>query len=397
MTHVDQATRIVLDHASPLAAERVPLSQAMGRVLQQDIVADRDFPPFDRVAMDGIAIRFADFAAGQRSFAIAGTGAAGAPQMQLAQAGSCLEIMTGAMLPAGADTVIRYEDVSIQAGVAQLNIQDINQGQNVHHQGIDRHAGEVIVAAGKLISAAEIGVAATVGCSSLLVKALPAVLVVSTGDELVPVDAQPLAHQIRASNVHQLSAMLQAWGMSVSQLHLPDEAATIRQALHEALSRYPVVVLSGGVSAGKFDYLPDVLSELGVEKQFHQVIQRPGKPFWFGVHPGGTRVFALPGNPVSSFMCALRYIRPWLNASLGLPPLSDQFAQLSHDIPFKPKLAYFAAVKLHSSPSGQWLAEPILGHGSGDLANLVDAQAFIELPEGKDVYQAGEQYRVWPW
>ena len=394
MLTVKQATAVVLENALPLPDETVPLHLAVGRTLREPLTADRDFPPFDRVSMDGIAICFANFEQGQRRFFIENTQAAGAPQLVLAQTGNCIEVMTGAMLPQGTDTVIRYEDLSIDAGFATINLDKIQFRQNIHEQGVDRKNGETIVAEGSLLSPAELGVAATIGKSQLRVAALPRACVLSSGDELVEVDEVPLPHQIRKSNVHVMAAVLGTWGLSADLLHLPDDPAAIEATLSDCLEKYDVLLMSGGVSMGKFDHLPEVLEKLGVRKLFHKVSQRPGKPFWFG-RSEGTVVFAFPGNPVSSFMCLHRYFRPWLRASQGLQPIENQYAVLAVDYIFKPELTYFLQVKLAAGQDGRLLATPVTGQGSGDLANLVDSDAFLELPLEGQAFRAGEVFPIW--
>jgi len=396
---VKQATDIVLANTLPLPDETVPLHLAVGRTLREPLTADRDFPPFDRVSMDGIAISFAMFEVGQPPIFIENIQAAGAPQLVLAQTENCLEVMTGAMLPQGTDTVIRYEDLSIDAGFATILIEKIQRRQNIHEQGIDRKNGETIVAAspfgeGKLISPAELGVAATIGKSQLRVAALPRVCVLSSGDELVEVNETPLPHQIRKSNVHVMAAVLGTWGLASDLLHLPDDPTAIEATLGDCLEKYDVLLMSGGVSMGKFDHIPAALERLGVRQLFHKVSQRPGKPFWFG-RSEGTVVFAFPGNPVSSFMCLHRYFRPWLRASQGLQAVENQYAALAEDYFFKPDLTYFLQVKLAAGPDGRLLATPVTGQGSGDLANLVDSDAFLELPLERQEFKAGEAFPLW--
>lgn len=393
MTTVEQATKIILSNSLDFGEEQVSIHVATGRVLQEELVADRDFPPFNRVSMDGISIVFEKFKNGQNTFKIEGLQAAGAPQLSLGDSQNCLEVMTGSVLPAGTDTVIRYEDLDIKDGVATILITDIREGQNIHKQGFDRKAGEVIVQPFTRISPAEIGVSASVGKSSLKVSKLPKIAVISTGDELVEIDEQPLPHQIRKSNVYNLAAAITQWGLSPDLLHLPDEKEAIREVLGKALGQYDGLLLSGGVSAGKLDFVPEVLNELGVEKHFHKVTQRPGKPFWFG-RAGGTVVFAFPGNPVSSFMCMNRYFKPWLNKSLSLPAFERQYAILGKDFYFRPDLTYFLQVKITHSEDGKLIGHPIEGKGSGDLANLVEADAFMELPKGRNEFSAGEVFPV---
>ncbi len=394
MITIKEATQIVLENAIQMPSEVVPLQQAAGRVLRETLQADRDFPPFDRVSMDGIAICFDSFEKGQRKFFIEKVQAAGAPQQVLEQKGNCVEVMTGAMLPQGTDAVIRYEDLNIDAGFATISIENIQAGQNIHRQGIDRPKGDTIVAAGRKISPAELGVAATVGKSSLRVTALPRACILSSGDELVEVHETPLPHQIRKSNIHVMAAVLGTWGLPADLLHLPDDPVAIEATLSDCLKKYDVLLMSGGVSMGKFDHLPEVLEKIGVRKLFHKVSQRPGKPFWFG-RSESTVVFAFPGNPVSSFMCLHRYFQPWLRASQGLQPIENQYAVLVEDYFFKPDLTYFLQVKLTFGQDGQLFATPVTGQGSGDLANLVDTDAFLELPLERQDFKAGEAFPVW--
>ena len=395
MISVEEATKIILEHKIDIPDTIVPLEDAIGRVLREDLVADRDFPPYNRVTMDGIALHYDAFAAGRRTFPLLGVGAAGSPQMSLTDREGCLEIMTGAILPENTDTVVRYEDVQIENGTATVTIDEVTRGQNIHRQAIDRKSQDIVVPAGRILSSAEIGVAATVGKYEPRVAAFPPTVIISTGDELVEIHQRPLPHQIRKSNVHRLRASLKSWGIHADTAHIADDQAAIKTTLDELLQTKKVLIMSGGVSKGKFDYIPQALEDLGVKKLFHRIRQRPGKPFWFGISPQGAIVFALPGNPVSSFMCTIRYFRPWLEASLGLPARTPMYARLAKDVTFKPDLTYFAQVRLEHNTEAGNEAYPIEGHGSGDLANLVDADAFIELPRGKNVYSAGEAYQVW--
>ncbi|MDP4712157.1 MAG: molybdopterin molybdotransferase MoeA [Saprospiraceae bacterium] len=394
MITVEQATERVLATAKPLSPEFVSLEQARGRVLAEDLTADRDFPPFHRVTMDGIAIAFSAFQAGNRTFRIAGIQAAGEPQLSLDNSLDCLEVMTGAVLPQNTDTVIRYEDLDIRDGVAQLQIEQIQAGQNVHRQGHDRKTGDLIIPHPRMLSPAEIGVAATIGKSLVRVLRQPKVVIIATGDELVPVDAQPLPHQIRISNAYQLAAALDSWQIHAERLHLRDDPQQTREQLAHCLSHYDAIILSGGVSMGKYDHVPTALDELGVQKSFHRVMQRPGKPFWFGVSTDGKPVFAFPGNPVSSFVGITRYFLPWLKQSLGLQPFSQHAAILGKDFSFTPHLTYFLQVRIHFNDKGQLIGMPFEGHGSGDLANLADADAFMQLPAEQTDFKQGEVFPV---
>ena len=392
MISVQEATQIVLDHAIETPNISVPLFDAIGKVLRESLIADRDFPPYNRVTMDGIAIQHQAFKDGRRSFPVVGVAAAGAPQQTLENVEHCLEVMTGSILPAGTDVVIRYEDVEMKDNVATIIIDTLKYRQNIHEQGEDRRQGSLIVAPPLRLSSAEIGVAATIGKPELEVAHIPKAIIISTGDELVEVSEQPQAHQIRRSNVHRLRATLRSWGVETDTAHLIDDEAVILQKLEHILEEYQIVLMSGGVSKGKFDFIPNALDKLGVKKLFHRIKQRPGKPFWFGKAPGGSIIFALPGNPVSSFMCTHKYFYPWLQASLGLAQPKPAYAILDKDVTFRPDLTYFVQVKTRFDQNGTILATPVEGHGSGDLANLVDADAFMELPRGKDLFQKGEIY-----
>ncbi len=395
MLTVQTATDIVLQNSVSFGVEAIPLEQAIRRVLAEALVADREFPPFDRVTMDGIAIRFKNFADRERDFLIEGLQPAGAPQMKLRNPQHCLEVMTGAMLPEGTDTVVRYEDVNISNGIATVLIDDVQPGQNIHRQGNDRRQGDVIVPPNRLLSPAEIGVAATIGKAEIKVKKLPRVVIVSTGDEIIGVNETPLPHQIRSSNPLTIQALLAKWKIQAARMHIPDNRKVIIAKLGECLEAYDVVILSGGVSEGKMDYVPDALSALGVRKLFHKVQQRPGKPFWFGKTQQGTVIFALPGNPVSSFLCSVRYVEPWLRKCLDLKPVEKRVAVLAENVVFKPNLTYFLQVQLEMDDTGRVLAKPVPGGGSGDLANLTEADGFLELPLGQDVFKKGDVFPFW--
>lgn len=399
MISVDDATRIVLQEVPAPVTESIPLEQALGRTLARALYADRDFPPFTRVSMDGIAIRHAAFSRGIRRFRIEGTQMAGQSPLRLESDDACLEIMTGAALPDGADTIIRYEDVQIENGVAELQVDVVFAGQNAHLQGLDRLAGDMIVSENRKLSAAEIGVAATVGAHTLTVYRQPKLLIVPTGDELVPVHEQPLPHQIRHSNGPTLRALCEGWGASVELHTLQDQQQVIREFLESALDgSRDALIFTGAVSKGKTDFLPAELERAGVQKHFHLVQQRPGKPFWFGRHPNGTVVFALPGNPVSAFMGCVRYVQPWLQKLQALPPFATvQQAVLQAEVVFKPRLTCFLPVRIEYSQQGLVAAHPVPGKGSGDLANLADADGFLELPADTELFHPNEIYPYWGW
>ncbi|GAB4038289.1 molybdopterin molybdotransferase MoeA [Spirosoma jeollabukense] len=394
MLSVSDAFAITQQHLLTLPIETISLHDALGRVLREAVHADRDFPPFDRVAMDGIGIHFSAYAAGQRTFPIAGQQFAGQAQQTLTDAAACLEVMTGAMLPPGVDTVIRYEDVTVSSGQATITIEDVQQGQHIHPRATDRRAGDELLSVGTLLRPPAIAVAASVGRATVSVTKLPRVALISTGDELVDVTETPLPYQIRRSNTYMLRAALTSLGIQATLHHIVDDEAILADQLTALLIENDVLILSGGVSAGKADFVPDVLARIGVQKRFHKIEQKPGKPLWFGTAPGKT-VFGLPGNPVSTILCGYRYVLPYLRASLGLPPVPIHYAQLARPVVFKPALTYFLPVRLTSEADGRTLAHPLPGSGSADFANLLDANAFMELPAERSEFGEGESFQVW--
>ncbi|OSY87054.1 molybdopterin biosynthesis protein MoeA [Tenacibaculum holothuriorum] len=392
MITVQEAKQIILSNTQDFGIEEIPFLESDGRILKEDIIADRDFPPFNRVAMDGIAINYRFFQYGVRDFKIEGVQAAGSPQETMENAAHCYEVMTGAVLPNNCDTVIRYEDVSIETLMATVNLSEIKEGQNIHIKGSDKTEGTVLIPKNKQISPADIGVLATVGKATIKVAKLPKVMIVSTGDELVNVTETPEAHQIRRSNVYSLVSLLNELNIPSETAHITDNKEVLKDKIARYLQEYDILLFSGAVSKGKFDYLPEVLDELDVKKLFHRVSQRPGKPFWMG-QTDTCKVFAFPGNPVSTFVNCLVYFYPWYKKSVGLTE-STQTAILTEDVIFKPNLTYYLQVKLHSE-KGQLLATPIKGNGSGDLASLVEANGFIELPQTKEVnFIKGNVYSI---
>lgn len=402
MLSVADAYRQVLATARPLPPETVPLLAATGRVLRQAVVADRDFPPYDRVTMDGIALRFAALEVGQLTFAIERTQLAGAPPEPLANPLAASEIMTGAALPPGTDTVIRYEDLTFSEGPVRQATVDVlppRRGHNVHARATDQLAGTPLLPPGRRLTPADIAVAAAVGAATLAVARRPRVAVVSTGDELVPVDQQPLPHQIRRSNAAMLQAALAADGALSEAFHFDDDLASLKQGLPPLLAGFDAVLLSGGVSKGKADFLPQALRESGVAQRFHGVAQRPGQPFWFGQRPGGAAVFAMPGNPVATFAAYYRYVRGWLRQCQGALPLAQTqvFAELAQALDFKPALTYFIPVRLAPAADGRLLAHPVATSGSGDLAALLAADGLLELAPTLSHFAAGTAWPLYPY
>ncbi len=395
MITVDAAEKIILDQCKDFGTEIISFDKCLGRVLAENIFADRDFPPFDRVTMDGIAIDFDAYKNGNRSFKIKATQAAGENPINISNKNECIEIMTGAALPATTNTIVPYEEVEIKNGIATINADTVLINQNIHTKGKDKKQNEILAEANQFINASIVTIAATIGKTNLLVKKNPSIIIISTGDELVDIHETPTDFEIRRSNNYTLQAILKEYFLHVDLLHLPDEQKIINKQLEDCINKYDVIILSGGVSMGKFDYVPEALEKLNVKKLFHKVQQRPGKPFWFGAHAKGTLVFAFPGNPVSTFMCFHRYFLPWLKTSFQITT-NKMYAILNEDFIFKPSLQYFLQVKLHINKSGELLATPVAGNGSGDFINLLYTDAFMELPMDKSEFKKGEIFPIWP-
>jgi molybdopterin molybdotransferase len=299
--------------------------------------------------------------------------------------------MTGAVLPQGCDAVVPVEQLAIVDGVATVaGDARVEPFLNVHVRGLDCREGDLLLARGTSLGAPELAVLASAGLPRADVRADPRILVVATGDELVAPDEPIESWQVRRSNSYALRGALNLRGFHrVAEDHLPDvpEVLTARLATH--LATHDVVVLSGGVSMGRFDFVPSALRQLGVVEVFHKVAQRPGKPLWFGIGPAGQTVFGLPGNPVSSLVCLLRYVVPALSTMLGAKPRPVEYVPLGSDYDVRAPLWFFLPVELERSPSLGPVAMPRPTRGSGDFISLVGTDGFVELPPGPRLWPSG--------
>lgn len=395
----DEAGKSIAASMPLFDTETVPLAEAAGRVLRQTVRAERDQPPFDRVTMDGIAIDFERFADGHRRFRIASTQHAGDPALPLDDRRQCVEVMTGSVLPNGSDSVIPVERLNVADGVATIET-DYNPvaGQFVHRQGSDHRAGTDLLAPGATIKPVDVAIIASCGLAELSVARMPGIRVISTGNELIPAGAAIDAHQIRLSNGPALVAMLEEQGFRDSEHdHLADDPELLRERIADHLRAADVLILSGGVSMGKADFVPQVLDELGVKRVFHRISQRPGKPMWFGTGPAGQAVFALPGNPVSSLVCCRQYVLPALYAACGRRERGACLAVLKEAVRFEPSLTYFLPAKVHSDPSGRLTAVPAPTNTSGDFTALGGTDGYVELAADEQDFAAGRTVPFHPW
>ncbi|HUO81869.1 MAG TPA: molybdopterin molybdotransferase MoeA [Gammaproteobacteria bacterium] len=382
----------------PFPVEVVPLRLAAGRVLREPVHADRDQPPFDRATMDGVAFRHSDWSPGLRELVIAGIQAAGQPPLGRIEAGQCVEIMTGAVLPQGCDCVIPVEQIAVRDGRAVLAAGIVPRAmQFVHRRGSDRVAGATLLEAGMSLRGPEIAVLASAGRARVRVSARPPIAVVSTGDELVDVEAVVEPHQLRRSNDCALAAGLESRGYRELTLrHVPDDRERLRQLAGELLEGHAVLMLSGGVSMGRYDHVPGVLESLGVVARFHAVRQRPGKPMWFGTAGDGQQVFALPGNPVSALVCLHRYVLPALERAEGRRSAARETVRLAQSVELDPGLTRFLPVRLGDAP-GAGGATPVYTNTSGDFTALAGSDGFIELPAARGHFPAGGAAPLYRW
>jgi molybdopterin molybdotransferase len=399
MIEPQAAETLISEHLVCLPIESLPVGQCAGAVLRENVYAERDQPPFDRVAMDGMALASSAAASGRRRFKLQAMQAAGEPPTALTSDENCVEVMTGAVLPGGCDTVVPVERLQSADGYVEI---DGGAGsvpwKNVHRRASDRTQGALLLAAGSVLNAPEIAVAASAGMARVRVSSQPAIVVVSTGNELVE-PGDPIApHQIRRSNAYAVVAALRQRGFQrVADDHLPDDAQRLRERLRLHLHTHEVLIISGGVSMGRFDLVPKALEDIGVRCVLHGIAQRPGKPMWYGTSHEGRSVFALPGNPVSTLVCLVRYVVPALYAAMGMPAASRERVALAAPIHSAAQMTGFVPVRVsHDDWARPW-ATPCPTNGSGDFASLAMTDGFIELPPGPADFAKGYVTRLFRW
>ncbi|MCM8569258.1 molybdopterin molybdotransferase MoeA [Gramella jeungdoensis] len=392
MISYTEAHKKVIETAMDFGETQVHIMDSIGCVLAEDILADRDFPPFNRSTKDGIAVN-SKYIKENDSLKIEGICAAGDPQKELKDFANCLEIMTGAVLPDNCDAVIMYEEVDIENGKARISSSPI-PGQNIHKKGSDQQKDEVLLKKGEPISSQNIGVLATVGKERISVKKLPKVAIISTGNELVPIDKVPEIHQIRTSNSYSLQALLRQLNIESELMHIPDEKDILEKRILTALKNFDVLVLSGGVSKGKYDYLPEIFEKLSVQKKFHRVAQQPGKPFWFGMHRDyETHIFAFPGNPVSTYVNFHIYFNDWLDACMSASSKNYEI-RMNDEVENSTDLTKFLLVSANHEKA-VLTGNLVNGNGSGDLVSLSKASGVIKV-EPQSAFKTGSAFSYVP-
>ena len=398
MLAVAEALKIVLEQVRPLPAETAPLSaQTVGLVLAEDVASDVDMPPFDKAMMDGFALRSDDLHQGQADFTIVEEIAAGKSPTVAVAPGQASRIMTGAPMPQGADAVVMIERCELLSNNrVRIAEPKIAPRLNVLLKAREMRAGEIVLHAGARLRPQEFGVLATVGHTAVLVRPAPRVAIVSTGDEIVEPHLTPGPGQIRNGNGSMLLAQVARAGSVPRLLGIArDEPSSLRTLIAEGLQA-DVLLLSGGVSAGKFDLVPGVLAELGVQVLFHKVAMKPGKPILFGIKPETNPsepprlIFGLPGNPVASLVCFELFVRPALRGLMALPPEARWIkAALTKDYPYRTDRPTYHPARLSRTDAG-WSVEATPWFGSPDLRGVGSANALLLLPEGERLYQTGQ-------
>jgi molybdopterin molybdotransferase len=393
-----EAERLIGQSLSSLPIESLPLAQCTGAILRERIQAERDQPPFDRVAMDGIAFDTRALTGSTRALRIEGMQAAGASPLVLESPSGCIEVMTGAVLPIGCDAVVPVEQITAHAGYVHLAPElHVDPWQNVHRRAADARAGALLLEPGVRLGPPEIAIAASAGMARVRVASQPSILVISTGNELVEPGEAVLPHQIRRSNSYAVVAALKQRGFQrVSDDHVVDDLEELTARLKFHLDTHDVLVLTGGVSMGRLDFVPRALEACEVRTVFHKVAQRPGLPFWFGVARSGAAVFGLPGNPVSTLVCTARYVLPALHAAMGGVPFTERIA-LAAPATVKQALTFFMPARVQTDAQGHDWAEPRPTHGSGDFTALAGSHGFAELPPGPNTYPRGFVMPLYRW
>jgi molybdopterin molybdotransferase len=393
MVSFEQALKIVKDNLAAFkqspGKEGVSLEEARGRILAEDVAADRDYPPFHRSIRDGFAVRAADVSTPPVMLRLLGEVRAGEHFAGTVGASECVSIMTGAPLPAGADAVVMVEYTE-PAGDAIRIERAVRPGENVVQQGSEARAGIAVLARGRRLGAGELGLLAAVGKSRVSVFVRPVVAILPTGDEVVRIDRQPEWFQIRNSNAISLSAQVAAAGGIPRPMGIaPDRLEALRSMIQEGLNA-DLLLLTGGVSVGKYDFVEQALAALGAEFYFQSVALRPGKPLVFG-RAAGKFFFGLPGNPVSTFVTFALFARPALAVLGGAdfkPPL---FLRARLDKPFeqRPGLTAFLPARLEGRSGEPWVSLASW-QGSGDLVGVAAADCFMVVYPDRTNLHAGD-------
>ncbi|GHB50004.1 molybdopterin molybdotransferase MoeA [Mongoliitalea lutea] len=391
MITVKQAKEILQQNIPSKSVGKVSLRDAAGLVCGEDIFSPMDVPSFDNSAMDGYAIAWE---AGVQSWELNGEVAAGAKETSSLEKGKAVRIFTGAPIPEGADTVIQQEWVTVSGNTISLQNQSLEKGMHVRKKGTQTQLGSLILPKGSLITPGGIGLLASVGLEDVSVFLPPRVVVIITGNEIKEV-GETLEHgQIYNANEPVLDAYLKQEGIKeIDFIRVEDHAASVRQAIQTALSNADLVLLSGGISVGDYDFVKGGLEKAGVQELFYKIKQKPGKPIFAGIK-GQQLIFALPGNPASVITCFNQYVKPAIRQWMGKKAdwESKSFLPLASPVKKNPNLTFFLKVKIADSQ-----VQVLPGQESFNLIAFAQADGFAEIPEGVDFLDAGEQVTLYLW
>jgi molybdopterin molybdotransferase len=391
---VSEAQQIIIDAVGTMGVESVALAQSLGRVLGEDVRANRDQPPYDVSAMDGYALRSADVGNVPVTLAVSEDIKAGDMPSKTVQVGQCARIMTGAPVPQGADAVLRVEDTqALSDGRVQINC-SVKIGNDIRYRGESMRDGAVVLTAGTEIVPGVVGMLAMVKAANIKVYRQPRVAILSTGDELEGLNDAFDANKIPDANSYALMAQVQALGIQPVLLGIArDDPDELRRHLQTGL-QYDALLVSGGTSVGVHDYVRPTLEALGVKMKFWRVSMKPGHPMAFG-STDKTFVFGLPGNPVSSMVCFEQFVLPALRRMMGCPRLHRRTlaARLTHDVKHKHSRTEFVRVTLRSEEGG-YAATSTGAQGSGILPSMAKADGLMVVPASSQGLAAGEQVLV---
>jgi len=398
MIGVDEAKRLLLHEAAVLGSAEVPLEQALGRVLAEEIRADRDLPPASVSSMDGFALRAADATAPGASLRVVGEAKAGCPPRGPLGPGEAVRIFTGAILPPAADAVVMVELTREDRAARMVELLERPAaGQNVRVRGEDLREGERVLPAGAPVHSAEVAALAAVGRTTVRVYRPPSIAVLATGDELVGTDRAPLPHQVRNSNASALLAQVREMGLEASDLGIAaDEPEDLSLKLARGLGA-DLLLITGGVSMGAYDLVGEALSRAGTRLLFHQVAVRPGKPLLAG-RCGNCLVVGLPGNPVSAYTSFAVFVVPAVRRMMGHDRVEglEVRAILGGRLERRPGRTTYHLARLEQR-NGTFVALPVRTTGSADMVSLVRANAFLVTPGAPDALEAGSEVAAVPW
>jgi molybdopterin molybdotransferase len=398
MISVAEAIQIVRQQTRTLPTEQVALQHALSRILAEDIVADSDLPPFDRSQMDGYAVRAEDAQSAPVRLRIVGESAAGRGWHSQLEEGQAVRIMTGAPVPAGADSVQQVELAhELKDGTVVELLESVEPGRSVVKRGAEIQAGETVLSAGTTVNAAMMAVLAAFGYATVPVFRRPRVAVLATGTELVAVDQEPGQDQIRDSNNYSIAAYAELAGAVIERLPLTgDETFLLKRQIAEAAQHCDLIVTSGGVSMGVYDLTKAALKELDAEVFFERVSLRPGKPTVFARLPGGALVFGLPGNPVSVAVTFNLFARTALLAMQGAtePALKQETAALARSVKGNVERESYLPAQLTTNDDGELIAFPLKWGGSSDFVAFALTTALMIVPAGVKSIEAGSLVKV---